>query len=69
LRAKGKGRSGTRTPYDYGLPKPKSGVPPGGKREGWVIFGRPEPSDLFEISFAWERGGYISDPLVFQIAP
>lgn len=68
----GEDRIGRRDPYDYSLPKPKSGVPPGGETEGVVIFGRPDPSEPFEISFGWERGGYMAknpDPIVFEIAP
>lgn len=68
----GEDRFGQKDPYDYSLPKPKSGVPPGDETEGVVIFGRPDPSGLFEVFFEWERGGYMADkpdPLVFQIAP
>ena len=63
---------GQKDPYDYNLPKPKSGVRPGDETEGVVIFGRPDPSEPFQVSFAWERGGYTApkpDPLVFQITP
>lgn len=68
----GEDRIGRRDPYDYSLPKPKSGVPPGEETEGVVIFGRPDPSEPFKISFAWERGGYMArnpDPIVFEITP
>ncbi len=64
----GEDRVGQRDPYDYSRPKPKSGD----QTEGVVIFGRPDPSEPFEIFFEWERGGYTADdpdPVVFQIAP
>lgn len=63
---------GQKDPYEYNLPQPKSGVRPGDETEGVVIFGRPDPSEPFQVSFAWERGGYMADkpdPIVFQISP
>lgn len=65
-------RIGQKDPYDYNLPKPKSGLPPGDETEGVVIFGHTDSSEPFQVSFAWERGGYLADkpdPLVFQIVP
>ena len=68
----GSDRAGQTDPYEYSLPKPKPGLQPGEETEGVVIFGRADPSQPFQVSFAWERGGFMADrpePLVFQVTP
>jgi hypothetical protein len=65
-------RFGNRDPYDYHLDKPKGGMPVGAETEGWVIFGRPDPSKSFQVVFVWERGGFMAkkpSPLVFKVTP
>ncbi|MDQ3520819.1 MAG: zinc ribbon domain-containing protein [Gemmatimonadota bacterium] len=65
-------RLGQKDPYDYSVTKPKSGLLTGEQTEGTVIFGRPDPSEPFQVSFEWERGGYMAknpDPIVFQVTP
>ena len=68
----GEDRIGYRDPYDYSVSKPKSGLPSGDDTEGVVIFGHPDTSKPFQVSFAWERGGFMADkpdPLVFEVTP
>jgi hypothetical protein len=65
-------RVGQNDPFDYNLPKPKPGLQPGEETEGVVIFGHADPSQPFQVSFAWEHGGFMADrpePLVFEVAP
>jgi hypothetical protein len=64
--------AGQNDPFDYNLPKPKPGLRPGEQTEGVVIFGRTDPSQPLQVSFAWERGGFMADrpqPLVFNVTP
>ena len=45
---------------------------PGEETEGVVIFGRADPSQPLQVSFAWQHGGYMADkpePIVFGFAP
>ncbi len=68
----GSKRVGQTDPYEYNLPKPRSGLGPGEQTEGVVNFRRADPAQPLQVSFAWERGGYMSDkpePVVFEVAP
>jgi hypothetical protein len=68
----GSERAGQTDPFDYNLPKPKPGLQPGEGTEGVVIFGKTDPSQPLQVSFGWERGGFMADkpePLVFQVTP
>ena len=68
----GSERAGQTDPFDYNLPKPKPNLQPGEQTEGVVIFKQTDPSQPLQVSFAWERGGFIADrpqPLVFEVAP
>lgn len=68
----GEDRAGQTDPYEYNMPKPKAGLPTGESTEGVVIFGHADPTQPLQLSFAWERGGYMSDkpePLVFDVDP
>ncbi len=65
-------RVGQNDPWDYNLPKPQAGLQPGEETEGVVIFGRADPSQPLEVSFAWQYGGFMADrpePIVFGVAP
>jgi hypothetical protein len=66
----GDDRAGQTDPFDYSLPKPKPGLQPGEQTEGEVIFGRTDPSKPLQVSFSWDRGGFMADrpePLVFEV--
>jgi hypothetical protein len=68
----GSERAGQTDPFDYNLPKPKPGLQPGEQTQGVVIFGKADPSQPLQVSFAWERGGFMADkpdPLVFEVTP
>jgi hypothetical protein len=65
-------RVGQNDPWDYNLPKPQAGLQPGEETEGAVIFGRADPSQPLQVSFAWQHGGFMADrpePIVFGVAP
>lgn len=65
-------RVGQNDPYDYNLPKPQAGLQPGEQTEGAVIFGRADPSQPLQVSFAWRYGGFMApkpQPLVFAVTP
>jgi hypothetical protein len=65
-------RVGQNDPYDYNLPKPQAGLQPGEQTEGAVIFGRADPSQPLQVSFAWQYGGFMApkpEPLVFAVTP
>lgn len=68
----GEDRAGQTDPYEYNVPKPKSGLPTGESTEGVVIFGHADPTQPLQVSFAWERGGFMGDkpePLIFEVTP
>jgi hypothetical protein len=68
----GSDRAGQSDPYDYHLPKPQAGLQPGEETQGVVIFGRADPSQPLQVSFAWQYGGFMADrpePIVFGVAP
>ena len=65
-------RAEQRDPFDYNLPKPKPGLPPGEQIEGVVTFGRTDPSQPLQVWFAWQSGGIMADrpePFVFAVTP
>jgi hypothetical protein len=65
-------RVGQNDPWDYNIPKPQAGLQPGEETEGVVIFGRADPSQPLEVSFAWQYGGFMADrpePIIFGVAP
>jgi hypothetical protein len=54
------------------MPKPKANLRPGELTEGVVIFGCSDPAKPLEVTFSWERGGYLANrppPLVFKVTP
>jgi len=43
------------------MPKPKANLRPGELTEGVVIFGCSDPAKPLEVTFSWERGGYLAN--------